>query len=98
MKFSQKIVAASALLLFVTISLLSLQQQSTVRSEVESIVGSSLLEMIKGVRNTITADMKDKTGLAQSVTQIIELNLIISNMSKTFWKPLSSKVAILLPG
>ena len=74
MKFSQKIVAASALLLFVTVSLLSLTQQNTVRKEVETIVGSSLLEMIKGVRNTITADMKDKKGLAQSVTEIIELN------------------------
>ncbi|MGF1741560.1 methyl-accepting chemotaxis protein [Vibrio profundum] len=73
MKFSQKVVAASAALLFVTISLLSFQQQRTVSSEIESLVGSSLLEMIKGVRNTVSAEMQMKKQLAQSTTEVIEM-------------------------
>ena len=37
MKFSHKIVAASSVLLFVTVSLLSFQQLNTVRNEIESL-------------------------------------------------------------
>ena len=49
MKFSQKIVAASSVLLFVTASLLSIQQVSTVRNEVTDLIGSSLKEISQGV-------------------------------------------------
>jgi methyl-accepting chemotaxis protein len=48
MRFSQKIVAASSALLLIVILLLSIQQLSTVRSEVESLVNSSLKEMWLG--------------------------------------------------
>ncbi len=50
MKFSQKIVAASSALLLVIVVLLSLQQLSTVRSEVQSLVQNSLKEMVLGVK------------------------------------------------
>lgn len=53
MRFSQKIVAASSALLLCVIALLSFQQLSTVREEIESLVQDSLMEMVKGVKNTI---------------------------------------------
>ncbi|ENC9834645.1 methyl-accepting chemotaxis protein [Vibrio fluvialis] len=74
MRFSQKIVAASSALLLIIILLLSIQQLSTVRSEVESLVNSSLKEMVAGVKNTITSEMTSKKALAQSMTEVLELN------------------------
>lgn len=74
MKFSQKIVAASSALLLVTVSLLSIQQLSTVRTEVESLVADSLNEMVKGVKNTVVSEMESKKGLAQSMTEVLELD------------------------
>ncbi|MCG6218544.1 methyl-accepting chemotaxis protein [Vibrio furnissii] len=74
MRFSQKIVAASSALLLIVILLLSIQQLSTVRSEVESLVNSSLKEMVAGVKNTITSEMTSKKALAQSMTEVLELD------------------------
>ncbi|MCC4235509.1 methyl-accepting chemotaxis protein [Vibrio anguillarum] len=74
MKFSQKIVAASSALLLVTVSLISIQQLSIVRSEIESLVTKSLNEMEAGVKNTIVSEMESKKSLAQSMTEVIELD------------------------
>ncbi|MBM6550088.1 methyl-accepting chemotaxis protein [Marinomonas ostreistagni] len=74
MRFSHKIVGASALLLLLTVGLLSLQQQSTVRSEVEGLVSNSLNEIERGVRDTIQAQVSNKKALAQSTTETIQLN------------------------
>lgn len=74
MRFSQKIVAASSALLLIVILLLSIQQLSTVRSEVESLVNSILKEMVAGVKNTITSEMTSKKALAQSMTEVLELD------------------------
>ena len=73
MKFSQKIVAASSALLLVTVTLLSIQQLSTVKKEVEALVDTSLTEMVKGVKNTVKSEMDSKKSLAQSTTEVIEL-------------------------
>ncbi|MFB9214522.1 methyl-accepting chemotaxis protein [Vibrio sinaloensis] len=73
MKFSQKIVAASSGLLLVTVALLSIQQLSTVKQEVEALVDTSLTEMVNGVKNTVVSEMESKKGLAQSMTEVIEL-------------------------
>ncbi|KOO14521.1 chemotaxis protein [Vibrio xuii] len=74
MKFSQKIVAASSALLLVTVTLLSIQQLSTVKQEVEALVDTSLTEMVKGVKNTVVSEMESKKTLAQSVTEVIEID------------------------
>ncbi len=74
MKFSQKIVAASSVLLFVTASLLSIQQVSTVRNEVTDLIGSSLKEISQGVARTVESEMESKKLLAQSTTEILELD------------------------
>ncbi|MEZ8061214.1 MULTISPECIES: methyl-accepting chemotaxis protein [Vibrio] len=74
MKFSHKVVAASSALLLVTVSLLSIQQLYTVRSAVENHVNASLEEMVSGVRNTVVSEMNAKKALAQSTTEVIEIN------------------------
>ena len=73
MRFSHKIVVVSALLLGLTVGLLSLQQQLIVKSEVEALVQGSLKEMVNGVRNTIVAEMSNKKALAQAMTETINL-------------------------
>ncbi|MBJ7018663.1 PDC sensor domain-containing protein, partial [Vibrio cholerae] len=70
---SQKIVAASSALLLCVIALLSFQQLSTVREEIESLVQDSVMEMVKGVKNTIESDLASKKGLAQSTTEILQV-------------------------
>lgn len=74
MRFSQKIVAASSALLLVTVILLSIQQLNTVKNEVEALVDTSLTEMVKGVNNTVVSEMESKKSLAQSTTEVIELD------------------------
>lgn len=54
MRFSQKIVAASSALLLCVIALLSFQQLSTVREEIESLVQDSLMEMVKGSKTQLS--------------------------------------------
>ncbi|RJX71595.1 methyl-accepting chemotaxis protein [Vibrio sinensis] len=74
MKFSQKIVAASSTLLLVTVSLLSIQQLSSAKHEVEALIETSLTEMIDGVRNTVVSEMESKKSLAASTAEIFQLN------------------------
>lgn len=74
MRFSQKIVAASSGLLFVTVALLSIQQLSTVKQEVEALVDTSLTEIVTGVKNTVVSDMEAKKALAQSTTETLQLD------------------------
>ncbi|MGR5341733.1 methyl-accepting chemotaxis protein [Vibrio astriarenae] len=65
MKFSQKIVAASSVLMLITVSLLSFQQVRTVRGEVEALVSSSLNEMLSSAKNTVQGEIDNKRSLAQ---------------------------------
>ena len=74
MKFSQKIVLVSSGLLLITVVLLSLQQTRITRNALESIITSSLTEMVAGVKNTVSSEMVNKKSLAQSTTEIIELD------------------------
>lgn len=73
MKFSQKIVAAASGLLLITVVLLSIQQLSTAKQEVESLVDTSITEMVGGVKNTVESEMMNKRAFAQSGTEVIAL-------------------------
>ncbi|GAL17941.1 hypothetical protein JCM19235_6494 [Vibrio maritimus] len=50
MKFSHKIVSASAALLLVTVSTLGITQLVTVRSELQSHIDTSINELTTGVK------------------------------------------------
>lgn len=74
MRFSQKIVLMSSVLLLATVGLLTLQQQNTVKDEVSSLVNASLKEVVAGVKNTISTDMDGKRNVAQFVAEGIALD------------------------
>lgn len=73
-KFSHKVVAASSALLFATVALLSIQQLTTVKDEVTSLVNQSLEEIVGGVQDTISAQMIGNRKFAQSITEAVELD------------------------
>ncbi|QIA62777.1 HAMP domain-containing protein [Vibrio astriarenae] len=74
MKFSQKIVAASSVMMLLTVSLLSFQQLRTVRAEVEALVGNSLNEMLSSATNTVQAELNNKRSLAQVALEASDYN------------------------
>ncbi|MCL9773656.1 methyl-accepting chemotaxis protein [Vibrio methylphosphonaticus] len=73
MKFSHKIVSASAALLLVTVSTLGVTQLLTVRSELQTHIDTSIHELISGVKSTITYDLDAKRDLASAVTESLEI-------------------------
>ncbi|SHO55832.1 methyl-accepting chemotaxis protein [Vibrio quintilis] len=82
MRFSHKIVAASSLLLIATVMFLSVHQMRTVRESIESIVFSSMGELVTGVKNTVESEMSAKKRLAKVFAQTIELNADDKNYVK----------------
>lgn len=74
MKFSHKIVSASAALLLVTVSTLGITQLVTVRSELQDHIDISIHELTTGIKNTITYDLNAKRDIASSVTESLEIN------------------------
>lgn len=74
MKFSHKIVSASAALLLVTVSTLGITQLVTVRSELQSHIDTSINELTTGVKNTITYDLSAKRDMASAVTESLEID------------------------
>ncbi|GAK86620.1 methyl-accepting chemotaxis protein [Vibrio ponticus] len=74
MKFSQKIVAASSALLFVTVAALSIQQSMLVKAEVENLVSTSLTDIEQELSRAVSSEMEASRKLAQATTQMIELN------------------------
>lgn len=74
MKFRQKVVTASSILLLITVSLLSTQQVMTIRSQTQEHINSSVKEILTSVSNTVQSEMNAKKDLARSITEIIELS------------------------
>ena len=80
MKFSHKIVAASSLLLLATVTLLTLQQYYTVKSEIRSQVTSSVNEIVDGVRDTTGAEINSRKAIAAYATSMLEADLTPSSI------------------
>ncbi|WP_104403389.1 methyl-accepting chemotaxis protein [Vibrio penaeicida] len=75
MKFSHKVVAASSILLLIILSLLTVQQYFSMKSELEHQVTQSVSEIVDGVRNTVAADIKGKKELSQYATDMLQTDL-----------------------
>ncbi len=73
MKFSQKIIAASSALLFVTVTLLSIQQLYTVKNEIGGLVGTSLKEMVESTRDTVDSELNGRKSLAKATTDALSI-------------------------
>ena len=74
MKFRHKVVTASSILLLVTVALLSTQQVMTIRSQIEENIDTSVSEILSSVGDTVESEMNAKKELAQSMTEILEIN------------------------
>ncbi|MDF2155116.1 methyl-accepting chemotaxis protein [Vibrio sp. CAU 1672] len=97
MKFRHKVVTASSVLLLVTVSLLSIQQVLTVRDQIEEHVDTSVKEILSSIGNTVTSEMTAKKDLAQSLTEVIEIDPTNRDYVKSVIempKPKSSFLAI----
>lgn len=73
MRFNYKIVAASSILLFITILLLSIKLQYTVKERIETLVETSINEMLIGIRSFTTAELSTQKNLAKTITEVAEL-------------------------
>ncbi|MBM6550346.1 methyl-accepting chemotaxis protein [Marinomonas ostreistagni] len=98
MRFSHKIVAASTLLLLLTVGLLSIQQLITVRDEVKSLVSSSIQELVLGVENTINSEMSNRKNLAQTMAETVELDPTNRDYVKQVFEKPALKNSFLLTG
>ncbi|MUK48031.1 methyl-accepting chemotaxis protein [Aliivibrio fischeri] len=83
MKFRNKVVIASAFLLFVTMSILSLQQITTVRSQIKKQINNSVNEILSSISSTVKSEIESKKNLAQSITEVIENDPTNSNYVQT---------------
>lgn len=98
MKFSHKIVAASSVLLLITISLLSARQFFTVQSEMNHTISESINDIVNGVRNTVTAELNNKKSLARYSTTLAEQDPTHEHITKVLSQPELSDTFLLVGG
>ncbi|MGF1755599.1 methyl-accepting chemotaxis protein [Vibrio makurazakiensis] len=97
MKFSHKIVAASSVLLLVTVSLLTGKQYFTMQAELKEQVEASVTEIVDGVRNTVGSVIEGKKNIAAYSTSMLELDLSPEHIRDVISRPVV-KDAFLLAG
>jgi methyl-accepting chemotaxis protein len=83
MKFKQKVVIASSLILVGTLLLLSLQQLGTAKQHIDVLVDNSMEELVTGIKNIVAKEMSTKESLAQVVTETVSLAPEDRNYVKT---------------
>ncbi len=74
MKFSRKVVAASSALLIVTVSVLSILQLNTAKTEVTSLINNNLKEITEGIAHSVESTIDSQRRLAESAADIIQLD------------------------
>lgn len=95
MKFSHKIVAASSALLLATVTLLTLQQYYTVKSEIRSQVTSSVNEIVDGVRDTTGAEINSRKAIAAYATSMLEVDLSPKSIEAVLTRPVVKETFLL---
>ncbi|WP_394246164.1 methyl-accepting chemotaxis protein [Vibrio profundi] len=95
MKFSHKIVAASSVLLLVTVSLLTAKQYFTMQSELKEQVEASVTEIVDGVRNTVASVINGKKDVAAYATSMLELDLAPDKIRDVISRPVVKDAFIL---
>ena len=74
MKFNHKIIAASSVLMLLTVSILSFKQFFSVQSDMSETIDASVTDIVNGVSNTIALELKSKKELAKFITEQAELD------------------------
>lgn len=97
MKFRHKIIAAFSVIMVCTLSMLSFVQYLNMKQEVEYQVESSIVEIVNGVRNTVSSELSGKVMLAEYATAMIKANPKPDSILTVF-KQAQIKSAFLLAG
>ncbi len=95
MKFSHKIVAASTLLLLVTVSLLTMKQYLSMQEQIKQQVESSVKEIVDGVRNTVAAEINGRKSVAAYATSMLETNLTPKHITDVITRPVVKETFLL---
>ncbi|MGL6260319.1 methyl-accepting chemotaxis protein [Vibrio sp. WXL210] len=74
MKFKYKVIAASSAIMIVIVSLLSFHQVRKVRAEIESLVNSSINELVASATSNVATEINYKRSFAHVLTESIEFD------------------------
>ncbi|MCS6179829.1 methyl-accepting chemotaxis protein [Shewanella baltica] len=96
MKFSHKIVAASSILLLVTVTLLTSKQYSSIQNEMKSQVEASVTEIVDGVRNTVSSEIESRKQMAAYTTSLLEQDLSPTHITSVITRPVVKNTFILV--
>lgn len=81
MQFKYKLASVVAILILLTVSLLSIKQFLTVKSNIFSTIDQSLNDIIGNVTSSIEGEMRGKVQLAQYISDQIVLDITSGNIS-----------------
>lgn len=70
-KFKHKIIVISSLVLLLALTVLSVKQYFSLKSNLEKQVEQSVTEIIQGISNTVTAQMQGSANLASLTTDLV---------------------------
>lgn len=87
MKFAHKIIAAFALILLLSLMLLSVLQYLSMKNKMEELVGNSVDEILQGISNTVEAEMQGKANLASFTTSQVEQNFALEEARSVISQP-----------
>lgn len=96
MKFSHKIVAASSVLLLLTVTLLTMKQYYLIKKEMQSQLENSVSEIVDGVRNTVSSEIEARKNIASYTTSLIEQNLTPEHITSVITRPVIKDSFILV--
>lgn len=98
MKFSHKIVIASAILMLVTVSILSIKQVMTIQSELEATIEVSVEDIMQSVKNNVVAEMEGRKDVARYTANIAEQDLSPNAIKRVIDQPGLKEPFVLVGG
>lgn len=96
MKFQYKVVLISSVIVFIALSVLSIQQYRQVKSQVEPLIHQSISEIVNGVKATVDSEIESKSQLATYIAQVIEDDLSTVHISSVINKPVAKNAYSLI--
>ena len=95
-KFQHKVVFISSIIVFVALSVLSLQQYRQVKSQVEPLIHQSIAEIVNGVKATVDNEIVSKSQLATYTAQMIEDEVSTGHIASVINKPIAKNAFSLI--
>jgi methyl-accepting chemotaxis protein len=95
-KFQYKVVLISSVIVFIALSVLSIQQYRQVKSQVEPLIHQSIAEIVNGVKTTVDSEIESKSQLATYIAQVIEDDLSTDHISSVINKPVAKNAYSLI--